>query len=345
MLEISGLKIKLKSLTVEIPHLKVNRGDYLALMGTSGAGKTVLIEAIAGFHKIDTGQIILNGQRIDNLPPNKRGIAVVYQDYMLFPHLSVRDNILYPARLKRCVNEDSFSELVKLLHIENLLNRSVRRLSGGELQRVAIARALMMNPSILLLDEPLSSLDRQSRESMRKLIKDVVKELKATVIHITHDMETAWSLANRVAVMHDGKLLQVGTTDEILANPNNKVVADFFDSNILRGRVVGKDGKLTIVKVGEEHIKISAKAEGEALLSIRPESIILSKESLNSSMQNSLKGVIVNMENRGLVVRITMQFGGFSLISVLTPNALEALSLHRGDEVLAHFKASSVRVL
>ncbi len=343
MLEIKNLLVELKDIKIEIPHLLVEKGDYMALMGTSGAGKTVLVESIAGFYPLTRGEIYINNERIDTKPPNKRNIAIVYQDFMLFPHMTVEENIKYPLKIRK--KREDIREIAELLGIENLLDRYPRTLSGGELQRCALARALVLNPEILLLDEPLSSLDRKNRENMRKLVKDVVRELGVEVIHITHDIETAWLMANKVAIMHNGKLVQIGTIDEVFSKPNPEFVADFVDANILRGEVIGTEDSLTAVKVGNERIYISEMAKGKVLLSIRPENIIVAKNKMESSMRNAIRGKIIEMENRGTTVRLRLQFQGFSLLSVLTPNAIHALSLKEGDEVFVYFKASSVRVV
>ena len=343
MLEIKNLLVELKDIKIEIPHLLVGKGDYMALMGTSGAGKTVLVESIAGFYPLTRGEIYINGERIDTKPPNKRNIAIVYQDFMLFPHMTVEENIKYPLKIRK--KRENIRKIAELLGIENLLDRYPRTLSGGELQRCALARALVLNPEILLLDEPFSSLDRKNRENMRKLVKDVVRELGVEVIHITHDVETAWLMANMVAIMHNGKLVQMGTIDEVFSKPNPEFVADFVDANILRGEVIGTEDSLTAVKVGKEKIYVSERAKGKVLLSIRPENIIVAKNRIESSMRNALRGKIIEVENRGTTVRLRLQFQGFSLVSILTPNAIHALSLKEGDEVFVYFKASSVRVV
>ncbi len=343
MLEIKNLLVELKDIKIEIPHLLVEKGDYMALMGTSGAGKTVLVESIAGFYPLKRGEIYINNERIDTKPPNKRNIAIVYQDFMLFLHMTVEENIKYPLKIRK--KRENIREIAELLGIEALLNRYPRTLSGGELQRCALARALVLNPEILLLDEPFSSLDRKNRENMRKLVKDVVKELAVEVIHITHDVETAWLMANKVAIMHDGKLVQIGTIDEVFSKPNPEFVADFVDANIIGGEVIGTEDSLTAVKVGNEKIYISERANGKVLLSIRPENIIVAKNRIESSMRNALRGKIIEMENRGTTVRLLLQFQGFSLVSILTPNAIHALSLKEGDEIFVYFKASSVRVV
>ena len=345
MLKINDLKVKLGDTVVEIPYLRVEKGDYIAIIGTTGAGKTVLVETIAGFHRVERGEIIMNGEEITTFPPNKRNIAIVYQDFMLFPHMTVQENIFYPLHVKKIKNHSLVNKIISLLKIENLLDRYPKTLSGGEMQRVSLARALATQPEVIFLDEPFSSLDRKTKEVVRRIVKDTVKSFDATVIHITHDVETAWLMANKVAVMHQGKLMQFGDIEDVFFRPNPEFVADFVDTNVLRGEVVGKKEGLVEVAVGNEKIYISESVSGEVLLSIRPENIIVAKNEIESSMRNSLTGRIGKMENHGMVVRLIIDFNGFSLISVLTPNAIHALSIKKGDEVFVYFKAVSVRVL
>jgi molybdate transport system ATP-binding protein len=344
MLEIDSLLIVLGGTKIEIPHLDVEDGDYLAIMGTTGAGKTVFLETIAGFHTPVRGEIKINGKNIVAMAPHRRGMAIVYQDYMLFPHMSARENIEYPLRMRKLRGGDSVRRMAELLEIEHLLDRYPGTLSGGEQQRVAIARALITNPRILLMDEPFSSLDRKTRERVRKTVKNAICETGATVIHITHDLETARIMANKIAIMHDGKLVQSGDINDILSRPGSRFVAEFVDANILRGRAK-KDGAITVVEIGENKIYVSEEAQGDVYLSIRPEDIIVSKEKIKSSMRNSLYGRIKEMRNEGRVVRLTLDFDDFVLYCILTPNAVEALSLREGDDIFAYFKASSVRVL
>ncbi len=345
MLEIKNLLVRLGDTQVEIPHLHVEKGDYVAIMGTTGAGKTVLIETIAGFHPVQRGEILIEGKKINGLPPNKRGIAVVYQDYMLFPHMTVRENIGYPLKMRGKYDEAKIKRYAELLEVEHLLDRYPRTLSGGEMQRVAIARALTMEPKVLLLDEPFSSLDIKTRERARRIVVDAIAQLGSTVIHITHDFETAWLMANKVGIMHNGRLMQFGEIEEIFSRPNLDFVADFVDTNILAGEVIGERDSLTAVKVGNVVIYTSDRARGKVHLSIRPESIIISSRKIVSSMRNELRGKIVRLERRGNVIRVFLDLGTFTLVSVLTPNAVHALSLSENSDVFVYFKASSVHIL
>ncbi len=342
MLKIENLYIQLGDTSIKIPEMVVKDGEYVAIMGTTGAGKTVLAETLVGFYSPKKGVVMLNGKNIMNLPVNRRGIAIVYQDYMLFPHMTVRQNIEYPIKSR---GRGDMEKIVKLLEIGNLLDRYPQTLSGGEMQRVALARALLTEPQVIIMDEPFSSLDRRTKEKVRRIVKNTLRELNATVIHITHDIETAMVMAEKLCLMHEGEMIQCGTLTEVLQNPTNRFVAEFMNMNVLHGKVIGRDKTLTVVDVNNTKIYSSSPGHGDVLVAIRPESIILSKTKLESSMRNMLRGRIENMERRGSVVYIHLNFGTFTMLSVLTPNAIEALSLKIGNEVYVYFKASAVKII
>ncbi len=343
MLKIENLLITLGDTKVEIPNMIVEKGDYVAIMGTTGAGKTVLAEAIVGFHVPTRGKVYLNGKDILSIPINKRGIAIVYQDYMLFPHMSVLENIQYPLKMTKKSGE--LKKIVELLEIESLLNRHPNTLSGGEMQRVALARALVTEPEVIIMDEPFSSLDRRTRTKVRRIVKEALNALGATVIHITHDIETAMLMANKLGVMHDGKMVQFGDISEIINNPKTEFVAEFMEMNILHGKVDGTRDSLTVIDVNGTKIYSSSSGEGEVMVAIKPESIIISKNRIESSMRNMLQGKIDKIVRHGNVEHVHLSFPSFKLLSILTPNAIEALSLKTGTEVYVYFKASAVRII
>ncbi len=345
MLEIEELLIELGTIKVDIPYLKIESGDYAIIMGPTGAGKTVLLETIAGFYKPSRGKIILNGMDITREQPNKRKISLVYQDYMLFPHMTSWENVIYPLKIRGEKDYNYARELGSLLEIENIMDRYPKTLSGGEMQRVALARALSVKPEVIFLDEPFSALDEQTKSKVRKIVKYTLNEINATVVHITHDLETARIMGTKLAIMHQGKLVQYGDINEVISNPNTEFIAKFMDSNILRGEVVGHDNTLTVIKSGDIKIYMADKASGKVSVSISPENIILSRNKIESSMRNELSGKIVKIENSGRVERIYVKVGNTVLVSLLTPNAVNALSLETGIDVYVYFKASNVRVL
>ncbi len=345
MLEIKDLKVKVGEFNIDVKKLKLEDGDYLIIVGPTGAGKTVLLETIAGFHTPIKGKIILNGKDITASPPNRREISIVYQDYMLFPHMTVRENIEYPLKLRKI--NGNVEELARKLGIEKLLDRYPPTLSGGELQRAAIARAVILKPKLLLLDEPFSALDPKMRDSARALVRDFIAELGIDTIHVTHDFSDAWVMGNKLAVMRDGQIVRYGPVDEVFADPRNDFVASFLGStNILNGRVVENDD-LTKIKINGIAVFTvdSAQIGRRVLLSVRPENIVLSKEEPRGSQRNVLLLEIKGMRKEGHIVWIDLGNENLNLKAILTPNAVESMGLTVGMRVYTSFKASATRIV
>ena len=210
-------------------NLEVRKGSFTTLLGESGCGKTTILKLISGFLQPDVGLIEIDGVNQNRIEPDKRKIAFVFQNYALFPHLTVKNNILYGVRNKKNENNYKiFEDTVKSLNLDNLLNRYPHELSGGQQQRVALARSLVLNPKILLMDEPLSSLDTKLREKVRDELKEIQQKLKITTIYVTHDREEALSLSDNIAVIHEGKILQEGSPKELYFSPTNLYTADFI---------------------------------------------------------------------------------------------------------------------
>ncbi|MEY8416915.1 ATP-binding cassette domain-containing protein [Tissierella praeacuta] len=218
MLEIKDIKLKLGRFALNNIDLKINIGEYFVILGPSGAGKTVLLETIAGLYTPDKGYILYNKDDMVLLPPEKRDIGFVYQDYELFPHMTVEDNIIFGLKIRKIdksIIAEKLYKLVSMLKIEHLLKRYPSKLSGGEKQRVALARAIIISPKILLLDEPLSALDIMIKPTLQQEIKNIHKEFVPTIIHVTHDIDEAIFLADRIGIMNDGNLLKVFEREEI----------------------------------------------------------------------------------------------------------------------------------
>ncbi len=210
-------------------NLEVRKGSFTTLLGESGCGKTTILKLISGFLQPDMGLIEIDGVNQNRIEPDKRKIAFVFQNYALFPHLTVKQNILYGVKNKKNENNyNIFEDTVKSLNLDNLLNRYPHELSGGQQQRVALARSLVLNPKILLMDEPLSSLDTKLREKVRDELKEIQQKLKITTIYVTHDREEALSLSDKIAVIHEGKILQEGSPKELYFSPTNLYTADFI---------------------------------------------------------------------------------------------------------------------
>jgi len=218
VINVKNLCVDLGDFVLKDINLTVNKGEYFIILGPTGAGKTVLLESIAGLYPIKSGGIWLKGKEVTRTAPEKRGISIVYQDHALFPHLSVKDNIIFGLRLHKWASHDiatTLSEIAGLLGISHLLPRKPNTLSGGEQQKVALARALSIQPQVLLLDEPLSALDPESREGVQQELRQIHNELKVTTIHVTHDFEEAIALGERIAVLGEGYVKQIGTPEEI----------------------------------------------------------------------------------------------------------------------------------
>lgn len=231
MLRLKDVTLALGSFKLSNISLHVEQGTYLVLLGPTGTGKTVLLETIAGMHRVDSGSIFIDGKEVTNLPPEKRRLGVVYQDYALFPHMRVHENIAFGLRLRKQPKDlirQSITKIADFLEISSLLDRRPQRLSGGEKQRVALARALVLQPCVLLLDEPLSALDRYSRDRLRRELKRIHREIGVTIFHITHDLNEAFFLADKIAVMKNGRILQQGNPVQVLDRPHNRAVAELI---------------------------------------------------------------------------------------------------------------------
>ncbi len=244
MLKIEDIDVRLGDFRLNKISLHVKPGTYMALLGPTGTGKTVLLETIAGVYQPHSGRVFINGKDVTSVAPEKRNLGIVYQDYALFPHLTVFHNIAFGLRMRGMVKpqiEAAVSEMAGFLEIAHLLNRHPRRLSGGERQRVALARALVMKPHALLLDEPLSALDRATRNRIQNELKRIHAELGVTIIHITHNLSEAFFLADRLAVMKNGRILQEGPPDEVCTRVKDRCVAELVGiENLIAATVEDK---------------------------------------------------------------------------------------------------------
>jgi len=238
--------------------LTVARGEFVTLLGSSGCGKTTTLRIIAGLEQTDSGSVWINGQDVTKLPPDKRDVNTVFQNYALFPHMNVAENIGYGLKLRKVPRGEikkKVAQMLELVQLEGYERRKPSELSGGQKQRVAIARALVNNPKVLLLDEPLGALDLQLRRAMQIELKHLQKKLGITFIYITHDQEEAINMSDRIAVMRDGRIEQIGTPDEIYNHPKTSYVATFVgNANILHGVAESIQGENAIVKIGNDRV-------------------------------------------------------------------------------------------
>ena len=347
LLVLKSLSKSWREFQIKDVNLEVRRGEYFVVMGPTGAGKTLLLQLIAGIHYPDSGKIILDDVDVTYLPPEKRSIGYVPQNYALFPHMFVKDNIGYGLRIRGYPKdkvEEETRELSTKLGINHLLERRVSTLSGGEQQRVALARALIIKPKILLLDEPLSALDPETREEIREYIKEIRKILKFTAIHVTHDFVEAVDLGDRMAIMFNGEILQVGEPIEIINNPRNELIASFTGAkNLFKGKVIARRGELAEIDLGGVRIYAATRKLGEVMVAIRPENIIILLEKARISARNVLEGVIEEISEKPPYVSLKVD-AGLPFTIYLTRNALEDLNLRVGRRVYLAFKASAISV-
>ena len=249
---IEDLHIDLGEFTLEGISLSLERGDYLTIIGPTGAGKTIFLESIVGFWQPDRGHIILNGKDITRELPENRHIGIVYQDYALLPHMTVYQNIAYGLKKHKPENMGAaIRKMAQSLHIDHLLHRKPATLSGGEQQRAALARVLIVEPQLLLMDEPFSALDRQTRRRARILLKEAVRERATTVIHITHDLDDAWAFADKLAVFRKGRLLQFGPMRSVFNRPQSRFVAEFVGAGFFSGTVVSRQNGCSRIDFGD----------------------------------------------------------------------------------------------
>ncbi|WP_321423158.1 ATP-binding cassette domain-containing protein [uncultured Methanobacterium sp.] len=352
-LEVKNLSVELGQFQLNNVNLKLEKKDYLVIIGPTGSGKSVLLETIAGFFSPDKGQVFLEGKEITDLTPEERGISIVYQDYILFPHMNVFENIAYGLK-KKIKDKDSIetkvNNMAQLLKIDHLLGRNPETLSGGEKQRVAIARSLVVKPNILLMDEPFAALDVNTHSYLTSLIKKVIMQHQTTCIHVSHNFNDVYNLAEHVAVMKDGKILQQGTVNDVFSRPTHNFVADFVGvHNVFQGKIVGHDQSLVQVEINPKVILSSSSDlsshSKEVTVAIRPESIIFSNEPFVSSVRNQVKGVVETIFEVGHNIWIGVQVEDLSFIGVLTPNSCEALGIKKGREIYLSFKSLNVNLM
>lgn len=271
MLYVENLTVRSGEFLLRDITLSLERGECGVVVGPSGAGKSTLLETIVGLRKAERGRIILDGREITDLPPERRGIAFVPQDYALFPHLTAKGNILLAPKLLKMPKgklAERFEFLCELLNLRDLLNRYPRQLSGGERQRVALARALMLDPRLVLLDEPFAALDPQMRPPVRRSLRRIFQTLKTTVLIVTHDLWDAAALGDKVFVLENGRITQSGSWSEVITNPKSEFITEFVGINNLAGKVVRREGR-AFLQVQENLLPIQTDMPDGAIISLR----------------------------------------------------------------------------
>ena len=353
MIEIKDLSRDWKEFSLRI-DLHVKKGEYFVILGPTASGKTLLLELIAGFYYSDGGSIVIGGRDVTDLPPEQRGVGFVYQDYSLFPHLNVEENIEFSLKLKKIPIDErrqKVKEIMDLLGISHLAHRYSITLSGGEQQRVALARAVVAKPRTLLLDEPLSALDNRTQNLLRDELKRIHHEAGLTTIHVTHDQTEAMMLADRIGVMMDGIIVQTGTPEEVFGKPITDEVASFVGvENIIDGMVVSNRNDLVTVDAGGGYLidAISSYPKCAAVrICLRPEDVTITANndpSRKSSARNSFSGVITRVTSLGAMVRLKIDCG-FPLMVLITKRSADELGLDVGSGVVASFKATAVHLI
>ena len=345
-----GLSLKVGGFALRDISFSIGEKDIFVILGPSGAGKTVLLETLAGFHQPEAGRIFIGGRDVSLLPPEARRIAFMFQDYALFPHLTVAQNVEFGRRhAKGGRNGVAVSALLSRLGIDHVADRHPQHLSGGEKQRVALARALAMDPALFIFDEPFAALDAPTRNTLRAELKAFLRETGVPAIYVTHDQVEALALADRMAVMDDGVIAQVGTPAEVFNAPANRLVANFVGvETVLEGRVLGLAEDTLSVAVGEKILQVVSlrtPASDRVLACIRPEDVSLAKgHYANSSIRNQFEARVSSIEAAGPLFKVALD-AGFPLVAYVSKQSYLELGLAGGMEVIAGIKATAIHLL
>jgi iron(III) transport system ATP-binding protein len=328
-------------------NLDIKKGELITLLGPSGCGKTTTLRMIAGFEFPTSGKIILDGQEINSLPPHKRDMSMVFQSYAIFPHLNVFENVAYGLnvqRLSKKIIEERVNKVLDLVHLEGYGPRAPTQLSGGQQQRVALARALVMEPKVLLMDEPLSNLDAKLREEMRSEIRRIQKEMNITSVYVTHDQIEAMTLSDRIVVMNEGIIEQIGTPVEMYRFPNSRFVANFIGrANFLPGTIIEQHGeKVAVDSLGKtlllSHNQRKFSQHEPVTLIVRPEMTRIKK---NGELY---QGIIRRAVYLGDVIEYDVEINGQMLTGLETdPYVMELFP--EGEQVTVGFAEGCIQIL
>lgn len=338
-------------LVVKDLNLDIAPGEFLTMLGPSGSGKSTCLMMLAGFEPATSGEIYLNDKAINSVPPNKRGIGMVFQNYALFPHMSVAENLAFPLKIRGVKSADIDKKVQKTLEMVELGafgNRRPAQLSGGQQQRVAVARALVFEPDLILMDEPLGALDKQLREQMQYEIKHIHENLGVTVVYVTHDQTEALTMSDRVAVFEDGIIQQLSPPDELYESPKNSFVAQFIgENNKLSGKITAINDSVCDVLL-EDGTTLKAEAVNvdgvgsRTTISLRPERV---EVDIDDPMDNNLKGKISEILYLGDHLRIVMEVAGNKSFIAKIRNRGEARPLQKDQVVTVSWAASDAKAL
>jgi ABC-type Fe3+/spermidine/putrescine transport system ATPase subunit len=347
MIEISHISVTVGTFKIKNLSLTVPEGSYTGIIGSSGAGKTILLETIAGLIPVSEGTISMNGRQITHLHPKDRNIGMVYQDLMLFPHMNVFENIAFGLRLRK-EHEDAIARTVaqygEMMHISHLMHQFPSTLSGGEQQRVALVRALVLDPVLLLLDEPFSALDLVTRQHLRFEVHQIHKKTRTTIIQITHHFEDIWPYIDNVVLMKEGEIEQTGPPSEIFRHPSSSFAATFTGiENIFTGFAQPMQDK-SIIDSGDISIISSSCCQGDVTVTIRSEDILVSLSPVKSMSNNLFRGVITRITSLGSQYRVEV-FAGLPFVSLMSNQSYSMLGMKEGDIVFITFSDSHVNVI
>ncbi len=334
------------NIAVNDVSFKINAGEFFSILGPSGCGKTTTLRMIAGFVMPTNGEIFIGDNDITYQAPEKRNIGFVFQNYAIFPHMNVFDNISFGLKM-RSIEQKTINEKVKKalnqVNLNGYERRYQRELSGGEQQRVALARVLVTEPQILLLDEPLSALDKKLREEMKIWIKELQKKLKITTVYVTHDQSEALTMSDRIAIMNEGYISQIGSPTEIYEKPNNVFVADFIGtSNFVNLKIVSSNSDKSTVMFADKEFNIQSLYNGGSKCILRPEHLIINPT--NSDNLVTSEGMIKIISYQGSLIKYIIEINDQTLTAEFS-NSLNLEQLNEGDKVNVGFNPNSLVII
>ena len=351
MIRTSKVSFRIGDFRLSDINLEISQGEYFVLLGSPGSGKTIFLECLCGLKKVDSGRIYIEGRDVTGLEPRMRGIGYVPQDYALFAHLSVEGNIafgLHGRGYGRAEIRRRVIQTAEMLEIEDLLKRGIYGLSGGEKQRVALGRALVLEPRVLLLDEPVCALDELTRQNICSLLLRIQRKLSLATIQVSHNLEEAFSVADRAGVLHKGELQQTGPLDELLRKPNSEFVARFMRcENIFCGEVTGPagEGLVSRVKVGEVQIQIPGRHSGGVKFIIRPEDVLVTCVGKgDSKSENEFAVSLVRWRDYGGYVRAELD-GSLNLVVRMSGAAFDELKAGGNRQLRAVLRLENIHIL
>jgi len=342
-----------ETLVVKDLNLSLPKGEFLTMLGPSGSGKTTCLMMLAGFETATHGDILLDGVSINNIPPHKRGIGMVFQNYALFPHMTVAENLSFPLEVRKfgkSEREEKIKRALDMVQMGSFAGRRPAQLSGGQQQRIALARALVFEPELVLMDEPLGALDKQLRETLQFEISNLAHQLGITTVYVTHDQTEALTMSDRVAVFDDGRIQQLAPPDELYEKPLNSFVAQFIgENNTLDGVVQEIKGDTCIVKLDSgdiiDAVPVNVSAVGERTkVSIRPERVEFKSERLQKDA-HTLKAEVLEFIYMGDIFRTRLRVAGTDQFVIKTRNAPDQQRLKPGEMIEIGWLAEDCRAL